>query len=157
MDPDFRLWVWHFSITELFPYSFYQKWESGPQKQRSNISALWVFLSTTKFRYPPIFTINTCLLRSSRLLLYEQHTNMQVTVLLTTRVRSSWKGKHLLLENFFKLDKMWAFIRKDFEAGLCGLLHKLLVMFEGNTFKLFSQHVNLALKSWLNFLSLFKY
>lgn len=40
MDPDFRLWVWHFSVTELFPYSFYQKWESGPQKQRSNISVL---------------------------------------------------------------------------------------------------------------------
>lgn len=39
---------------------------------------------------------------------------------------------------------MGAFVKKDFKAVLCGLLHKLLMVFEGNMFKisLQPQHVN---------------
>lgn len=140
MDADFRLRDVPSLLNQAFPLFLLSGmgiWSS----KTSNISILWVFLTQPSSGILPFWQLGLAY-TGSRLLRCEQHVSVQVLVLLTTKIRSWWREKHLTLGKFFKLGKMWAFIKKDFEAVLCGLLHKLLVMFESNMCKIFSKHVN---------------
>lgn len=109
-------------LTELSLYSFYQKWESDPQKQRHNIS---VFLSTTKFSSPPIFTVNTCLKKHIHMgLIWATHKHAGACSAFLGNQSKIIKRKHLKSWKILYPGPNVSLHVKDFEVEVHQLLHK---------------------------------